>query len=213
MIALTNLPAFLLAAAAVIFVPGPATFFVAAKVQDGLRPAMLSVAGIIAGDVLLITLSGIGFGAFLAKTPMAVDIVKVVGALYLAYIGVELLRSKPSREKPGTSRTSDERASSFVKGLLITITNPKPILFFVAFFPMFIAPAGEAGFVSFYVLGGLFQTVNVVYFAMLIALVAMLGTWSVTDRFLKGGFNQVAGGILVVIAGLVLIETATAVMT
>ena len=136
MFSITNLMAFIIASAAVIFVPGPATFYVVGKANIAAHRAVWSVAGIVAGDVVLISVAGFGFAAIVTCFPIVLELTKYVGAAYIIYLGVGLLRVQPAETT--SLNTQGDRREDLLRGFLLTVTNPKPILFFVAFFPLFI---------------------------------------------------------------------------
>jgi leucine efflux protein len=194
MLGIQHTLSFLLAATAVIIVPGPATLFVASAARDSARRAIHATAGIIAGDITLITAAGLGFAALVARWPVVLTAIKLVGALYLAYLGLELVRSRPS-STPSDAPPAGARV--FLKGLGITLTNPKPLVFFGAFFAMFIAPGAPSQLAAFYLLGGLFQLINVVYFATIITVVTRLRATAGFARFAAGRFNRACGALLV----------------
>jgi leucine efflux protein len=166
-----HLPAFLLAAAAVILIPGPATLFVAGRVRHGARSGAMATFGIVAGDVVLITLSGLGFAALVAQWPVLQDVIRTLGGLYIAYLALEMLNSPPPEVDSGNAPADQ---GTFGQAMLITLTNPKPILFFAAFFPLFIAQGEPHQMRSFFALGALFELMNLVYFAAVIAIVHRL---------------------------------------
>lgn len=175
MLGIEHLPAFLLAAMLVILVPGPATLYVAGRTQHSTLSGYRATLGIVAGDMVLITLSGLGFAALVVQWPLLLKAVKLGGGLYIAYLALELLRSAPGRPPAqADAGTVQEASGGFVKALLITLTNPKPILFFAAFFPLFIGNAARSTLGSFYLLGALFELLNLSYFAALIAVVGQM---------------------------------------
>lgn len=202
MFGIDNIWSFLLAATLIILVPGPATIYVAGKAARGVGVAVRAIGGIIAGDVVLITLAGFGFAALASRWPSLVAAINVIGAVYVAYLGVELLRSTPS---PAIDDAPASARNTFVKGLLITLTNPKPILFFAVFFPMFIERSATSRIASFYALGALFEAINVVYFATIVAVVASLHRARTFNRYSAGTFNRVSGGALVACSVLLLV--------
>lgn len=161
--AIVHLEAFLLAATLVIIVPGPATLYVAGRARHSPGAALRAVAGIVCGDLVLIALSGLGFATLLASWPGLVTAIKVVGALYVIYLGWEMLLSHAEARA-----AADDGRAGFGKGLLLTLTNPKPILFFAAFFPLFVDPVAGSSAQGFYWLGLLFQAINLAYFAAVI---------------------------------------------
>lgn len=166
-----HLPAFLLAATLLILVPGPATLYVASRTQRSVSSGCRATLGIVAGDIVLITLSGFGFAALVAQWPLLQTVIKVGGGLYIACLALELLNSPKSQTNFEPGKPSPD---GFAKALLITLTNPKPILFFAAFFPMFINKAAGSTMRSFFTLGAMFEGINLMYFAALIAIVARL---------------------------------------
>lgn len=166
-----HLPAFLLAATLVILIPGPATLYVAGRTQRSVSSGCWATLGIVAGDIVLITLSGFGFAALVAQWPLLQAVIKVGGGLYVAYLALELFNSPTSQNYAGPAKPAP---GGFAKALLITLANPKPILFFAAFFPMFIDKAAGSTTRSFFALGAMFEVINLVYFAALIAIVARL---------------------------------------
>ncbi|HEY8875963.1 MAG TPA: LysE family translocator [Roseateles sp.] len=163
-----HLGAFLLAALLVIVVPGPATLYVLGQARQALTRAVLAVAGLVVGDLLLITAAGLGLGALLQQWPAALLMLRWVGATYVAWLGLALLRSVPHGEAaPQLSRRA------FGPALLLTLLNPKPILFFGAFFPLFLGTGSADWLAGFLRLGLLFELINIGWFALLIAGVAL----------------------------------------
>jgi leucine efflux protein len=202
-----NIVSFLAAATLVIIVPGPATFYVLSAAYRSLAGAVASVAGIVAGDVVLILLAGLGFAAVVSQWPMTLSVIKAVGSVYVVYLGIDLLRTRPvaGEDVPKTQAASP---GGFVQGFLITVTNPKPIIFFATFFPMFIdRDAGSWG-ASFLLLGVWFEIVNLLYFAVITMVVIQLRGRSVFDRFMTNSLAKASGiGLIACGALIVLSET------
>ncbi len=197
---LENLLPFLAASALVIAIPGPATFLVVGQAHRSSWRAALATLGIVHGDVILITLSGIGFATVISQWPALLSIIKVAGAAYVAYLGITLILA------PGgpSSKPADRAAGTFATGILITVTNPKPILFFAAFFPLFVAADAQSQIGSFFVLGALFEALNLAYFAAIIIAVAYLKKIRVFERLADGMLKRVAGWGLLFCAALIL---------
>jgi len=196
MLGIQHVVSFLLAATAVIVIPGPATLFVASAARHSARRAAQAAAGIIAGDIVLITLSGLGFAALVARWPVLLSAIKLVGAAYLAYLGVGLVRTRPADADATADEPAHAGARALWKGLAITLTNPKPLMFFGAFFAMFVAPDAPSRIASFYVLGALFELLNVAYFALVIAAIVRLRATAGFARFAAGRFNKLCGALL-----------------
>lgn len=158
------LGAFVLTSILLVITPGPATLYVLRRYQGPLGDPIKAVAGIVAGDIILIGLSGIGVAALVMQFPELASAMKLAGAGYIAWVGWSLL----TRSAEGGDPHRLGRHSSLAGGLLITLSNPKAILFFAAFFPLFMderAPIAS----QFIWLAAIFEAVNLVYFALLIA--------------------------------------------
>lgn len=196
-----HLAAFVAAAALVIIVPGPATLLVAGHAHHGGWQAARATAGVVLGDLVLIGLSGLGFATLMQQWPMLGLSLTVLGALYVGWLGWRSWRASPTQaDGPRHARVRH----SFVQGLALTLTNPKPILFFGAFFPLFIDPVtSDAGHWvdGFCALGAIFEAINLLYFAALIALVSRLRRMG---RWTRLPLHRLGGAGLMVCAALML---------
>lgn len=133
--------AFALAAAAVIAIPGPTTLMVLGHTaSNGWRMGALSLIGVTLGDICAITLSVLGFSALLATSATAFTAMKWLGAAYLVWLGIQLWRAPPMEMTPTAEKPVSAR-SAILQTFIVTLLNPKGILFFAAFLPQFIDPA------------------------------------------------------------------------
>jgi threonine/homoserine/homoserine lactone efflux protein len=133
--------AFAVAAAAVIAVPGPTTLMVLGHtVSNGWRTGLLSLVGVTLGDICAITLSVLGFSALLATSAEAFLAMKWLGAAYLVWLGIQLWRAPPMDLTPTAEKRSTARRA-IAQTFIVTLLNPKGLLFFAAFLPQFIDPA------------------------------------------------------------------------
>lgn len=135
--------AFALTSAAVVALPGPTVLLVVAySLGQGRRAARAAVAGVGLGDFTAMTASLMGLGALLAASATAFTVVKWLGAAYLLYLGVKMWRA-PVAAPDGEPELADAPRPLGVFGhaWLVTALNPKSIVFFVAFLPLFIDPS------------------------------------------------------------------------
>jgi homoserine/homoserine lactone efflux protein len=134
--------AFLVACVVIIVVPGPTvTLIIANSLAHGTRAGLLNVAGTQLGIATMIALIGFGLARLATELGWWFEWVRICGAAYLVWLGVRLLRSSGSlrpRERP-----REPRGGFFVQGLLVALSNPKTLVFFGAFIPQFIDPAGN----------------------------------------------------------------------
>jgi len=204
MVGLHSLGAFVSAAALVILVPGPATLLVAGQAHRSGWRAARATAGVVAGDLVLITLSGLGFAAVMQQWPALGLALTTAGALYVAWLGFGLVRGTPaSSDAPA----AEAPRAGFLQGLTLTLTNPKPVLFFGAFFPLFIDRASGHWMTGFYALGAIFEAINLVYFGALILLVSRLRRVAAFGGALRGRVHQLSGGGLLLCAAAMLATT------
>lgn len=136
-----QVPAFLLACAVVIVTPGVDAFLLLrTSLRSGTRSGLLALAGIHSAAAVQVTLVISGLGVVLARYPMVLTALRWIGAAYLLYLAVSiargLLRRSPARSKEVVSDRP------FRQGFLTNITNPKMVLFSLAFLPQFIG-SGE----------------------------------------------------------------------
>jgi threonine/homoserine/homoserine lactone efflux protein len=132
--------AFSLAAAVLLAVPGPTILLVTGfAIRYGTRAALGTVAGVVAGDALAMTLSLAGVGALLAASAEAFTVLKLLGAFYLVWLGIRQWRAAVPVHglEPATVARPDLARQAFV----VTALNPKSIAFFVAFMPQFVTPS------------------------------------------------------------------------
>jgi threonine/homoserine/homoserine lactone efflux protein len=151
-----DLPAFMLASFLLWITPGPDTMYILARsIAQGMRAGILSALGIGCGILIHTALAAFGLSALLATSAAAFQAVKVAGAGYLIYLGIQALR-KPGR--PGAEPEIDpaDPGRIFRQGVLTNALNPKVAIFFLAFLPQFVEPAAGLGPLPFLLLGGLF---------------------------------------------------------
>ncbi|WP_198414882.1 LysE family translocator [Piscinibacter terrae] len=144
------------AALLVNLTPGPDMLFVIGNsAANGKRAGVMASLGVGAGCVLHTVLAAVGLSALLAASAVAFEVVKWVGAAYLVWVGLQMLRSRPSSE-PGATAVADPR-KVFWQGALTNALNPKVALFFLAFLPQFISPGESGQVMAFVVLGTIFN--------------------------------------------------------
>ena len=163
-------------AAIIIFlaIPGPGNLALITSTSKGGRLGGLAATmGVIAGDQVLMWMAVAGVAALLAAYPTAFHAVQWMGAAYLAWLGLKMLTAKPG-DKP---ILNIQPRHYFKQAALITLLNPKAIVFYMAFFPLFVDPAQHQGMLTF---GVMAATVAVLTF--LYGLGATLLTYYLAER-------------------------------
>lgn len=183
-------------AAIIIFlaIPGPGNLaLITSTGKGGLRGGLAATFGIIAGDQVLMWAAVAGVAALLLAYPTAFHAVQWLGAAYLAWLGLRMLLAKPG-DKPVLNI---QPRHYFRQAALITLLNPKAIVFYMAFFPLFVDPARHQGALTF---GVMAATIAVLTFAY--GLVAVLLTHFLAERMRA---NPVISRVLEKTAGVFLI--------
>jgi leucine efflux protein len=183
-------------AAIILFlaIPGPGNLaLITSTSKGGIRGGLAATFGIIAGDQVLMWLAVAGVAALLAAYPAAFRAVQWLGAAYLAWLGFQMVMAKPGA-KP---ILNIQPGHYFRQAGLITLLNPKAIVFYMAFFPLFVDPAHHQGMLTF---GVMAATIAVLTFAY--GLVAVLLTHHLAERLRA---NPMITRVLEKLAGVFLI--------
>lgn len=134
-----NLLAFALASALLIMLPGPSVLFVLGRsIALGRRGGLLSVLGNALGMLPAIAAVALGVGALVAQSVVVFTIVKIAGAAYLIFLGIQAIRHRKQRAMPDQSMAPRSTFRLLFEGFIVGITNPKTIAFFVAVLPQFV---------------------------------------------------------------------------
>jgi RhtB (resistance to homoserine/threonine) family protein len=189
MFGITHFPLFLVAVFLLNVTPGPDTAYIVGRsVAQGRSAGIVSAMGISAGCIVHALACAFGLTALLAASATAFTVVKFAGAIYLMYLGVRLLFAKPA--KPADSDTTTHAGEAnirsapkslrqlFMQGFVTNVLNPKVVLFFVSFFPQFVAADSPSKVLSFLALGVAFILMTTVWNSF-VAWIA----GSVTERF------------------------------
>jgi len=188
--------AFVVAAGIILIIPGPTILAVIShSLAHGRRAVLPLVAGVTLGDFTAMTCSLAGLGAILAASSELFSALKLLGALYLVYLGVKLWRAVPGTVSEAPSVNNSSSKALFTDLYVITALNPKSIAFFIAFFPQFVTPSAKM-LPQLLVLGGTFMilaAVNAALYALLSGSLREKVQRSETRRW----FNRIGGAVLV----------------
>ncbi len=175
--------------------PGPGTFcLVASTGKGGFRAGAAATAGVILGDQVLLWLAVAGVAALLAAHPLLFKAVQYLGAAYLAWIGLKLIFARPGQN---ASPVNIQPRHYLRQALLITLLNPKAIVFYMAFFPLFIDPAQHRGLVSFAAMAVTIAAITAVYCLLLCAFAQAAANSVRAHPRLARGLEKLAGVCLV----------------
>jgi leucine efflux protein len=146
--------------------PGPGTFaLITSTAKGGFKAGAAATAGVILGDQVLLWLAVAGVAAVLAANPVLFHGVQYLGAAYLAWIGLKLIFAKPGSASPIRIEPHHYLRQAF----FITLLNPKAIVFYMAFFPLFIDPVQHQGLPTFAFMAVTIAAITAVYCLLLCA--------------------------------------------
>lgn len=150
--------AFLLASFVLAVTPGPGVLYVVTRsLVQGRRSGLVSVAGVALGNLGNALAASVGLAALFAASSLAFSVVKYAGALYLVYLGMQMLRSVPVGNSAAVSAAAPLKRV-FRDGFVVALLNPKTTVFFAAFLPQFLGPNAPPMFHSM-ALGFLFVAI------------------------------------------------------
>ena len=194
MFGIANYGAFVTAIIVFLLIPGPGNLaLITSTSKGGIRGGLAATLGVMLGDQVLMWTAVAGVAAMLASYPVAFAAVQWLGAAYLAYLGCKMLLAQA-----GDAPILNIQPSHFLRqALVITLLNPKAIVFYMAFFPLFVDPANHQGLLTFAVMALTIAVLTLAY-----GLVATLLTHFLAERMranpvVSRALNKLAGVFLI----------------
>ncbi|SAL19271.1 LysE type translocator protein [Caballeronia turbans] len=185
MLGITGFTFFVIAVFLLNVTPGPDTAYIVGRsVAQGRGAGIVSALGISAGCIVHTLACAFGLTAILAASATAFTVIKIAGAIYLIYLGVRLILAKHDDATAARQAHASEKATPksllrlFAQGFVTNVLNPKVVLFFVSFFPQFVAAESQHKTLAFLALGIVFIAMSTVWNSF-VAWIA----GSVTERF------------------------------
>jgi threonine/homoserine/homoserine lactone efflux protein len=180
--------------------PGPDTLYIVGRSStQGWRAGAFAALGVGTGALVHVCAAALGLSALLAASATAFTAVKIVGAAYLVYVGISLLRSKSSTHSPAGA--SGKRPTSirgiFLQGFLTNVLNPKVALFFLAFLPQFVLSDAPSKPLAFLFLGAIFDFNGTMWNLVVAWSTARIGRRLGTSDQFKKWFNRCVGSVFV----------------
>ena len=182
-------------AIATILLPGPAVMLtINNSIQRGLLKSIAGILGIALAILIVAFISATSLGIVLASSAVAFNIIKILGAAYLIYMGIKMLRSKVTNDH-SIKKQEASYARCFIEGFLVSISNPKAVIFFMSIFPQFINTSKEYA-PQFILLATTFSLLVMVIHSIY-ALSASAVKSKLSSKKGKSVINKIGGGVFV----------------
>ncbi|KJY31001.1 MULTISPECIES: leucine efflux protein LeuE [Streptomyces] len=206
MLGVTDLPTYLAAVVLIVLLPGPNSLYVLSVAsRRGVKEGYKAACGVFTGDTVLMVLTAVGAGALLQASPVLFTVVKVLGAGYLGWLAVGMMRAaavmwrarRTREEEPDAAGAEPAGAAErpYRRALLVSLLNPKAILFLLSFFVQFVDPGYAHPALSFLLLGTVSQLVSFLYLSTLIFAGTRLSAAFRRRKRLSAGATSAAGVI------------------
>jgi len=194
-----DLPLFIVSGLLLNLTPGADSLYVVTRsIAQGARAGVVAALGIAAGCCVHVLAAALGLSAILAASATAFTVVKLLGATYLVYLGVSLLRRRPSPTQSPGAVTAAPGRTIFAQGFLTNLLNPKVALFFLAFVPQFIDQGAANTALSFVLLGVIFNFGATLWCFFLAWSAARLGAFG-AGRRVSSWLSRGVGALFVVL--------------
>ena len=194
MFGISDYPAFVLAILVFLAIPGPGNLaLLVSTAKGGVRGGLAATLGVMAGDQVLIGLAVMGVAALLVTWPAVFAVVQWLGALYLAVLGWKMIRAPQ-----GATPVLDIPAGQYFRqSCVITLFNPKAIVFYMAFFPLFVDPLQTPSISTFGVMALTVALLTLAYGVVLVLLAHRLSSRVRAHPWAARALNTTAGALLI----------------
>ncbi|MES2323892.1 MAG: LysE family translocator [Pseudomonadota bacterium] len=198
MFGIHDLTLFVISGLLLNIMPGPDSLLIMARsASQGWRAGVMATLGIGTGVMVHVLAAAIGLSAILATSATAFTVVKYIGAAYIIYMAVGLLRSKRSDAPDAIKVPPLPYRKIFMQGLLTNILNPKVAIFFLAFVPQFIDTAAPSKALAFIILGLIFNVNGMLWCVSLALFTALASARLKVNPVAALWLNRVTGGLFI----------------
>jgi len=197
---LTNLWLFLGAVLILNVTPGPDMMYCAANgLSHGARAGFTSAVGVGFGAVFHSTLAAVGITAVIAASDMAFDVIRILGALYLLWMGYKQLRAPAQAATTTAMLPQRSQKAIFTRGLITNMLNPKVALFFIAFLPQFISVELGNPALQIMFLGALVGISGTLINGMVGAFAGRASNYMSAKYNIGGWISKISGGVMILL--------------
>lgn len=181
-------------------IPGTDTMFILGQsIANDRKTGIFSALGICSGVLVHTTLVTLGLSVILKNSPLAFNAVKVMGAVYLLYMGVKSVRTKESVLADDLNHSKGTLKKAYIQGMITDVLNPKVALFFLAFLPQFVNPESSYGAISFAILGLTSFVCSIIWCIALSLFASLVAGFLKKRKGFSNVMNKVSGSIFILL--------------
>ena len=195
----TTLGIFIAAALALLLTPGPAVMYIVARsIDQGRSAGIVSALGVGVGTLFHVAGAAFGLSALLVSSALAFNVVKLLGAAYLIYLGIQKIREKATFDTEHTTHPT-RLCRIFYQGVIVNLLNPKTALFFFAFLPQFVSPERGSVALQSFLLGIIFVVLGIVSDSLYALLAGTIRHWLKSSQRFVQGQQYFTGGVYILL--------------
>jgi threonine/homoserine/homoserine lactone efflux protein len=178
--------------------PGPDMLFIlGCGMRGGPRAGLLATAGVATSETVHITLAAAGLSAFFAAAPTAFTALRLAGAAYLMYLGVQAIRHRGQMPATSAGANAVSGRRVYLRGLLTNLVNPKMVTFTIAFLPQFVDPRLGRVWLQFLILGAIFIALEFLVDGTVGVLAGRIGDWLARRQAARRRLDIATGGVFI----------------
>lgn len=189
---------FIITSTVIILTPGQDMLLVMSRsLAQGQKAGIITALGVSIGLMGHTLLAALGLGALLMASDWVFNVIKIVGAAYLIYIGYQLLRSKETKLSLNGDIEKVSYSKMFIQGAFSNISNPKITIFYFSYLPQFVVPNGGSEALQLFILGATFAVLTFFLKAPIGFLAGLLSFWIKTRPIVLDYIHKTSGVILI----------------
>ncbi|GAA4231995.1 LysE family translocator [Actinomadura meridiana] len=178
--------------------PGPDMLFVlGCGMRGGARAGLLATVGVITGDALYVAAAAAGLAVLLTAFPVVFTAIRVIGAAYLIYLGVQMIRNRKNGQTDDRAASGMSGRRAFLNGVVSSMANPQTFAFMVAFLPQFIEPGAGPVWPQFAILGGILIVLEFLADGTVGVLAGRIGVWLRARQAVRRRIDAVTGSVFI----------------
>jgi threonine/homoserine/homoserine lactone efflux protein len=205
MLDIINVETFVITSIILALTPGLDTIYILSRsISQGKKSGIISTCGISSGIVIHIFMAAFGLSIILANSKSAFFIIKIIGSIYLIYLGIKsILNSKQGLISIKLAKENINYRKIYLQGLLTNLLNPKVALFFLGLLPQFVRENPKHLLLSFLTLGGIFITIGTIW-CLCLVIFATFATKKLQDNVKTSQFLNLFSGVVFILLGLLI---------